>query len=53
LTKLNYAMITLIPKEQRQIILKSLGLFAKLLNSRLVLVAYKLIASNQTSFIKR
>jgi hypothetical protein len=42
----------LIPKVQRQIILKCLGLFAKLLNSRLVLVAYRLIASNQTTFIK-
>lgn len=55
-------MITLIPKEPKAKNLKKFGpislincsfkIFAKLLNNRLVLVANRLVASNQTAFIK-
>lgn len=62
LDRLNYAMITLIPKEPDAKTLKkfwpislincSFKIFAKLLNNRLVVVANRLIAPNQTAFIK-
>jgi hypothetical protein len=62
LARLNYAMITLIPKENdakhlkkfRPIILIncSFKIFTKAMNNRLLLVADRLIASNQTTFIK-
>ena len=62
LDRLNYGMITLIPKEPEAKILKkfrpisllncSFKIFAKMLNNRLVVVADRLIASNQTAFIK-
>lgn len=59
---LNYAMISLIPKEPKAKTLKkfspislincSFKVFAKLLNNRLVRVADRLIAPNQTTFLK-
>jgi hypothetical protein len=62
LDRLNYAIITLIPKEPEAKTLKkfrpislincSFKIFAKLLNNRLVTVVDRLIASNQTAFIK-
>ena len=62
LERLNYAMITLIPKEPEAKHLKkfrpislinySFKIFAKALNNRLIRVADRLIASNQTTFIK-
>jgi len=62
LDRLNYGMITLIPKEPEAKTLKkfrpisllncSFKIFAKMLNNRLVVVADRLIASNQTAFIK-
>jgi hypothetical protein len=62
LDRLNFAMITLIPKEPEAKTFKkfrpislincSFKIFAKLLNNRLVKVANRLIASNQTAFIK-
>ena len=62
LDRLNYAMITLIPKEPEAKVLKkfspislincSFKNFSKLLNNRMVRVADRLVASNQTTFIK-
>lgn len=62
LDRLNYAVITLILKEQEAKTLKkfrpislincSFKIFAKLLNNRLVVVAHRQIASNRTAFIK-
>jgi hypothetical protein len=62
LDRLNYGMITLIPKEHEAKTLKkfrpisllncSFKIFAKMLNNRLVVVADRLVASNQTTFIK-
>ena len=62
LDKLNYAMITLIPKEPDAKVLKkfrpislincNFKFFSKLLNNRLIKVADRLVASNQTTFIK-
>jgi len=62
LDRLNYAMITLIPKEPEAKVLKkfrpislincSFKIFSKLLNNRMVRVADRLVASNQTTFIK-
>ena len=58
LERLNYAMITLIPKEPEaklrpiSLINCSFKIFAKALNNRLIRVADRLIASNQTTFIK-
>jgi len=62
LDRINYAMITLIPTEPEAKNLKkfrpislincSFKLFSKLLNNRLIGVADRLIASNQTVFIK-
>jgi len=62
LDRLNYAMITLIPKEPEAKVLKkfrpislincSFKIFSKLLNNRMVRVADRLVASNQTAFIK-
>jgi len=62
LERLNYAMITLIPKEPEakhlmkfrpiSLINYSFKIFAKALNNRLIRVADRLIASNQTAFIK-
>jgi hypothetical protein len=62
LERINYALITLIPKEPDAKILKkfrpisllncSFKLFSKLLNNRLMNVANRLIATNQTAFIK-
>jgi len=59
---LNFAMITLLPKEPDARTLKkyrpisllncSFKIFGKLLNNRLIKVANRLIASNQTAFIK-
>jgi hypothetical protein len=63
LDRLNYAMITLIPKEPEATHLKkfrpislincSFKIFAKALNNRLFKIADRLICSNQTAFIKR
>jgi hypothetical protein len=62
LDRLNYAMITLIPKEPDAKVLKkfrpislincSFKIFSKLLNNRMIKVADRLVASNQTAFIK-
>jgi hypothetical protein len=62
LNRLNYAMITLIPKELDARTLKkfrpisllncSFKIFGKMLNNRLIAVADRLITSNQTTFIK-
>jgi hypothetical protein len=61
LDRLNYAMITLIPKESEAKTLKfrpislincSFKIFDKMLNNWLVGVVDRLIASNQTTFIK-
>jgi hypothetical protein len=62
LDRLNFAMITLLPKEPDAKTLKkfrpisllncSFKIFGKLLNNRLIKVANRLIASNQTVFIK-
>jgi len=62
LDRLNYAKITLIPKEPEAKVLKkfrpislinySFKIFSKLLNNRMVRVANRLVASNQTTFIK-
>lgn len=62
LDRLNYAMTTLIPKEpEAKTLMKfrplslincSFKIFAKILNNRLVVVDDRLIASNQTTFIK-
>lgn len=62
LDRLNFAMITLLPKEPDAKTLKkfrpislincSFKIFAKMLNNRLIKVASKLIASNQTTFVK-
>jgi hypothetical protein len=60
--RLNFAMITLIPKEPEARTLKkfrpisllncSFKIFGKLLNNRLIAVADRIIVSNQTAFIK-
>jgi hypothetical protein len=62
LDRINYAMITLLPKEPKARTLKkyrpisllncSFKIFGKLLNNRLIKIANRLIASNQTAFIK-
>jgi hypothetical protein len=62
LDRLNFAMITLLPKEHDARTLKkfrpislincSFNIFAKMQNNRLIKVANKLIASNQKAFIK-
>jgi len=62
LDRLNYAIITLIPKEQEAKHLKKFRpislincrfkIFAKALNNRLIKIADRLISSNQTAFIK-
>jgi hypothetical protein len=62
LDRLNYAMITLLPKELDAKIPKkfrpislinySFKIFSKLLNNRMIKVADRLVASNQTAFIK-
>ena len=62
LERINFAMITLIPKEPDARNLKkfrpisllncSFKIFGKLLNNRLIKVANRLIATNQTAFIK-
>ena len=62
LDRLNYAIITLIPKEAEAKHLKkfrpislincSFKVFAKALNNRLIKIADRLIRSNQTTFIK-
>lgn len=62
LDRLNYTMITLILKEPDARTLKkfrpislincSFKIFAKMLNNRLIKVANRLLASNQTAFIK-
>jgi hypothetical protein len=62
LDRLNFAMITLLPKEPDARNLKkyrpisllncSFKIFGKLLNNRLIKVANRLIASNQIAFIK-
>jgi hypothetical protein len=62
LDRLNYAMITLIPKEPEATHLKkfrpislincSFKIFAKALNNRLFKIADRLICANQTVFIK-
>lgn len=62
LDRLNYAMITLIPKEPEATHLKkfrpislincSFKIFAKALNNRLFKIADRLICANQTAFIK-
>jgi hypothetical protein len=62
LDRLNYAIITLIPKEAEAKLLKkfrpislincSFKVFAKALNNRLVKIADRLICANQTTFIK-
>jgi len=62
LDRLNYAMITLIPKEHEAKVLKkfrpisllncSFKIFSKALNNRLIKVADRLISPNQTMFIK-
>jgi hypothetical protein len=62
LDRLNFAMITLLPKEPDARTLKkyrpirllncSFKTFGKLLNNRLIKVANRLIASNQTAFTK-
>ena len=62
LDRLNYAMITLIPKEPDATHLKkfrpislincSFKIFAKALNNRLIKVVDRLICPNQTAFIK-
>ena len=62
LARLNYDMITPIPKENEAKHLKkfrpislincSIKIFAKAMNNRLVKIADRLIASNQTAFIK-
>ena len=62
LDRLNYAMITLIPKEHEAKVLKkfrpisllncSFKIFSKALNNILIKVADRLISPNQTMFIK-
>lgn len=62
LDRLNYAVITLIPKEPEAKTLKkfrpisliscSFKIFSKLLNNRLVKIIDRLVAPNQTAFIK-
>ena len=62
LDRLNYAVITLIPKEPKAKLLKkfrpisllncSLKIFGKAINNRLLRVADRLISKNQTAFIK-
>ena len=62
LDRLNYAKITLIPKEPEAKVLKkfrpirlincSFKIFSELLNNRMVKVADRLVTSNQTTFIK-
>lgn len=62
LDRLNYAIITLVPKEPDAKLLKkfrptsllncSFKIFGKALNNRLIRVADRLIAKNQTAFIK-
>jgi len=62
LERINFTMITLIPKEPDARNLKkfrpisllncSFKIFGKLLNNRLIKVANRLIATNQTAFIK-
>ena len=62
LDRLNYAIITLIPKEDKAKHLKkfrpislincSFKVFAKALNNRLIKLADRLICPNQTTFIK-
>ena len=62
LARLNYAMITLIPKENEAKHLKkfrpirlincSFKIFAKAMNNRLIRIADRLIASNQTPSLK-
>jgi hypothetical protein len=62
ITRLNYAMIILIPKEEEARSLKkfrpislinwSFKIFAKALNNRLEKICDKLLAANQTAFVK-
>jgi hypothetical protein len=62
LSRLNYALITLIPKEEGARTLKkfrpislthcSFNVFAKALNSRLAEICDMLLACNQTAFLK-
>ena len=62
LDRLNYAIITLIPKESEAKHLKkfrlislincSFKIFAKAMNNKLIKIADMLISSNQTAFIK-
>jgi hypothetical protein len=61
ITRINYAMIILIPKEEEARILKkfrpislincSFKIFAKALNNRLEAICERLLAPNQTAFI--
>jgi hypothetical protein len=60
ISRINYAMIILIPKEEDARSLKkfmpislingSFKIFAKALNNRLVIISHRLLASNQTAF---
>jgi hypothetical protein len=62
IARLNYAMVILIPKEDNANILKkfrpislinySFKVFAKALNNRLEVISDRLLASNQTVFVK-
>jgi hypothetical protein len=62
ISRINYAMIILIPKEEDVRSLKkfrpisfincSFKIFAKVLNNRLVTISDRLLASNQTTFVK-
>lgn len=62
IARLNYAMLTLIPKEPEAKILKkfrpislincSFKVFSKALNNRLVKVCDRLLANNQSAFVK-
>jgi hypothetical protein len=62
ISRLNYALITLIPKEGAKsfkmlrpisLINCSFNIFAKALNNRLVPICYRLLSGNQTTFVKR
>jgi hypothetical protein len=63
ITRLNYAMIILIPKEEEAKSLKkfrpislinySFKIFAKTLNSRLESISNRLLAPNQSAFYQR
>jgi hypothetical protein len=62
ISRLNYSMIILIPKEEEAISLKkfrpislincSFKVFGKALNNRLVAISDRLLAPNQTTFVK-